>query len=603
MDTLVRQPATEIHTVSMILPMRDFVFKFCLSLLVVLPVVAQVKAGSVKKPNVIIIITDDQGYGEIGAHGHPVLKTPNLDQLHAESVRLTDFHVDPTCSPTRAALLTGRYSTRTGVWHTINGRSMMRGEELTLPEIFKANGYQTAMIGKWHLGANYPSRPSDQGFDHTILHLDGCIGGGPDYWDNDYFDDTYLKNGEWTKFEGYCTDVWFDEAAKWVEEKKDEPFFLYLSTNAPHGPYFVEEKFSKPYEADGVPEDLAKFYGMIANIDENLGKFRKKLEDLGLAENTLLIFMTDNGTAAGWICMESGFEYYNSGMRGWKGFAWEGGHRVPNFWHWPEGDLTGGRDVEEMTAHFDVLPTLVDMLDLKKPEGPKLDGIPMTGLLQGVEEETFPVRTLFTHVQRANIPPKWEASAAMRGKWRLIDGEKLYDLSNDPGQQKDVASENADIVKELRADYETWWKSLEEDMKQTVRIVLGGKQNPTVLYSHDWLMPTTVVTAWHQNQIRRGDLINGPWNVEVEKAGRYEITLYRWAPYLNKEMEMKEARVEIAGFKESMKLDPKVTEAKFEAKLKEGPTQLMTWLMRPDGGESGAYYTEVRYLGPTTKDD
>lgn len=572
-------------------------------MLVVLPAAAQVKDGSAKKPNVILIITDDQGYGEIGAYGHPVLKTPNLDQLHGESVRMTDFHVDPTCSPSRAALLTGRYSTRTGVWHTINGRSMLRGDALTLPEVFKANGYATAMIGKWHLGTNYPSRPSDQGFDHTIWHLDGCIGGGPDYWNNDYFDDTYLKNGEWTKFKGYCTDVWFDEAAKWVEEKKDEPFFLYLSTNAPHGPYIVEEKYSKPYADAGMPEKLAKFYGMIANIDENTGKFRKKLEDLGLAEDTLLIFMTDNGTAAGWICQESGFEYYNAGMRGWKSFAWEGGHRVPIFWHWPKGQLTGGRDINQMTAHFDVLPTLVDLLELKKPEGPQLDGISMTGLLNGVEEETFPVRTLFTHVQRAHTPPKWEASAAMRGSWRLIDGEKLYDLRNDPGQQTDIASKHPELVKELRAEYETWWKSLEDDMKQTVRIVLGGKQDPTVLYSHDWLMPTTVVTAWHQNHIRRGDLINGPWNVEVEKDGRYEITLFRWAPYLNKEMEMKEARVEIAGFKETMKLNPTATEAKFEANLKEGPTQLMTWLVRPDGGESGAYYTRVRYLGPRTAGD
>ncbi len=591
------------HIALMISSARVILFKLSFFFLMVLPVAAQAIEHSARKPNVILIITDDQGYGEIGAHGHPVLKTPNLDRLHGESVRLTDFHVDPTCSPTRSALLTGRYSTRTGVWHTINGRSMMRGEELTIPEVFKANGYATAMIGKWHLGANYPCRPSDQGFDHTVWHLDGCIGGGPDYWENDYFDDTYMTNGEWKKYYGYCTDVWFDEAAKWVGEKKDQPFFLYLSTNAPHGPYIVEEKYSKPYEADGVPEDLAKFYGMIANIDENVGKFRKKLDDLGLTENTLLIYMTDNGTAAGWICQKSGFEYYNAGMRGWKSFAWEGGHRVPSFWYWPKGQLTGGRDVKEMTAHIDVLPTLVDLLELKKPEGPKLDGIPITGPLHGLEVESFPVRTLFAHVQRAHTPPKWEASVAMRGSWRLIEGEKLYDLKSDPGQKTDVASAHPEIVKQLRADYETWWKSLEEDMKQTVRIVLGGKQNPTVLYSHDWMMPTTVVTAWHQNSIRRGDLINGPWNVEVEKDGRYEITLFRWAPYLNREMEMKEARVEIAGAKESMELKSSATEAKFEVNLREGPTQLMTWLVRPDGGESGAYYTQVRYLGPRLTSD
>ncbi|MEM1224019.1 MAG: arylsulfatase, partial [Verrucomicrobiota bacterium] len=550
-----------------------------------------------QKPNVILIITDDQGYGEVGAHGHPILKTPNLDRLHSECVRLTDFHVDPTCSPTRAALLTGRYSTRTGVWHTINGRSMMRGEELTLPEIFKSNGYSTAMIGKWHLGTNYPCRPEDQGFDHTIWHFDGCIGGGPDYWGNDYFDDTYMTNGKWKPYKGYCTDVWFEEAAKWVEQKKDQPFFLYLATNAPHGPYIVEEKYSKPYAETGMPETLAKFYGMITNIDENLGKFRKKLTDLGVADNTLLIYMTDNGTTAGWICMKSGYKYFNAGMRGWKSFAWEGGHRVPSFWYWPKGGLKGGRDVTEMTAHIDVLPTLVDTLNLKKPDGPQLDGTSITGPLFGIQDEKFPERTLFAHVQRDHTPPKWKASVAMRGPWRLIEGRQLYNLTSDPGQKTDIAVKHPDVVKRLRADYEIWWKSMEDDIKQTVRISLGGKQNPTILYSHDWFMPTTVVTAWHQNHIRRGDLLNGPWNVKIEKDGRYEITLFRWAPYLNKEMAMKQARVEIAGVKKSLKLDANATEAKFEVELFEGPSQLMTWLVRPDGSESGAYYTRVKYLG------
>lgn len=201
-----------------------------------------------------------------------------MDALHAESVRLTDFYVDPTCSPTRAVLLTGRYSTKTGVWHTINGRSMMRTEELTMAEVFKANGYATAMIGKWHLGANYPFRPSDQGFDHTIWHMDGCIGGGPDYWDNHYYDDTYMANGAWKQFEGYCTDVWFEEATKFARKHKDEPFFLYLSTNAPHGPYIVDDKYAEPFCNLGMPEDLAKFYGMIINIDEDLGQFREQLD-------------------------------------------------------------------------------------------------------------------------------------------------------------------------------------------------------------------------------------------------------------------------------------------------------------------------------------
>jgi len=549
-----------------------------------------------RPPNVILIITDDQGYGEISAHGHPQLKTPHMDKLHGESVRLTDFHVDPTCSPTRAALLTGRYSTRTGVWHTINGRSMMRAEELTMAEVFQANGYATAMIGKWHLGANYPFRPADQGFAHTIWHMDGCIGGGPDYWDNDYYDDTYMANGEWKQFKGYCTDVWFEEATKFVQDHRDEPFFLYLSPNAPHGPYIVDDSYADPFRDMGMPEELAKFYGMIVNIDENLGEFREQLEEMGVADNTLLIFMTDNGTTAGWICQKSGYEYFNAGMRGWKSFPWEGGHRVPIFWHWPKGGLKEGRDLSPLTAHLDVLPTLVELLDLKKPEGPEVDGISLADLLYGIEEESFPDRTLFTHVQRDYLPPKWDASAVMQGPWRLIDGKELYNLKSDPGQETDIAGRHPDVVERLRGDYEVWWASLEPSMEMIVRPVLGGGENPAVLTAHDWLMPDKGTSAWHQNHIRRGDLKNGPWAVEVQQDGLYEISLYRWAPYLDKVMEMKSARLRVGDFEVSKDLSSEATKARFLVQLNAGPTLLKTWLERPNGDESGAYYVDVKYI-------
>lgn len=556
-------------------------------------------AADKRPPNVILIITDDQGYGEISAHGHPQLQTPHMDKLHADSVRLTDFHTDPTCSPTRAALLTGRYSTRTGVWHTINGRSMMRGDELTMAEVFKANGYATAMLGKWHLGANYPFRPSDQGFDHTIWHMDGCIGGGPDYWDNDYYDDTYMANGEWKKFKGYCTDVWFEEAAKFVEAHKDEPFFLYLSTNAPHGPYIVDDRYSDPFLKMGLSRELAKFYGMIVNIDDNLGDFREQLEAMGVADNTILIYMSDNGTAAGWICHDSGYEYFNAGMRGWKSFAWEGGHRVPFFMHWPQGGLTDGRDVPDLTAHIDVLPTMIDLLDLKKPKGPKMDGQSLKPLLNGDKVDAFAKRTLFTHVQRSFLPPKWEASAVMRGPWRLIDGGELYNLQSDPGQKTDIADQHPELIEQLRAEYEVWWASLQPAMEVTTRHVLGGGENPMTLTAHDWLMPDKVTSAWHQNHIRRGDLKNGPWAVEVKQSGLYEISLYRWAPYLNKAMEMKSARLRVGGFEVAKELLPEANKASFLVKLDAGPAMLKTWLERPNGDESGAYYCDVRYVGPT----
>ena len=552
-------------------------------------------AKEAEKPNVVIVITDDQGYGDLAFTGNPAIQTPTIDKLRTQGTLLNNFHVDPTCSPTRSALLTGRYSTRTGVWHTINGRSMMHTRELTLAEVFKASGYDTAMIGKWHLGDNAPCRPEDQGFDHVIRHQGGGIGNGPDYWENDYFDDSFKVNGQWNKFEGYCTDVWFREATKYVERHRDRPFFLYLATNAPHGPYYVDEKYAKPYEEAGLPKTMAKFYGMISNIDENLGRFRSRLDELGLTENTLLIFMTDNGTTAGWIDMESGYKYYNAGMRGWKGSQWEGGHRVPCYFYWPAGGVTGGRDVDDLAAHIDVLPTVVDLLKLKKPEGRAVDGISWRTALLGPSTPR-PDRTLFAHIQRSFLPPKWTGSAAMTKRWRLIDGKELYDIASDPGQQNDVANDQPSVVARLRGDYETWWTSLAPAMTQTVRYGLGGAENPTTLASHDWLMPGVKQAAWHQNHVSRGSLINGAWAVEVEQAGQYEITLYRWAPYLNRAMDIAKARLLIGDMDQETELTNDASKATFRVTLEAGPAMLQTWLTRPDGKEHGAYYTRVRHL-------
>ncbi len=317
------------------------------------------------RPNVVLVVTDDQGYGDIAAHGNPLLKTPNLDSLYRDSVRLTNFHVDPTCSPTRSALMSGRYSTKTGVWHTIAGRSLMSAKEVTLAEIFRASGYRTAMFGKWHLGDAYPLRPQDQGFEHTFCHGGGGVGQTPDYWGNDYFDDHYFRDGVPISCDGYCTDVWFDAARTFVKEHQHEPFFVYLATNAPHGPYRVADVYRQPYTSAGSPTD--RFFGMIANLDENVGRLVADLDQLGLRANTLFIFMTDNGTA-------QGEQVFNAGMRGKKGSEYEGGHRVPCFWLWPGGGIGGGRDVSQLTAHIDLRPTLVDMLDLQEPPGPASDG-------------------------------------------------------------------------------------------------------------------------------------------------------------------------------------------------------------------------------------
>ena len=490
-----------------------------------------------RKPNVVLVITDDQGYGDVAVHGNRMIQTPNMDRLHSISVRLTDFHVDPTCSPTRSALMSGRYSTRTGVWHTIMGRSIMDSAELTIAEVFKAAGYVTGMYGKWHLGDNYPCRPQDQGFDETFYNGGGGVGQTPDYFGNDYFDDTYFRNGKPEKAQGYCTDVWFREAISFIEKNKERPFFTYLSTNAPHGPFLVAESYKIPYQKKGVQGSMAPFYGMITNIDENLGRLMKKLDELDLEKNTILIFMTDNGTAAGAGRRSRGkkapgaaakkWPGFNAGMRGQKGSSYDGGHRVPFFIRWPAGGIKGGRDIETLSAHIDVLPTLAQLCGIKIPEGPPIDGKSLAPLLRG-EEPVWPDRTLFVHSHRIEQVKQGRNNSVMTKRWRLVGNKELNDITADPAQAKNIAANHPGVVKTLNGAYDEWWKSLSPVFTDTVHLVLGNPaENPANLTCHDWHTNNGPV-PWNHGHIRKGPVANGFWAVNFEKAAKYEITLRRW---------------------------------------------------------------------------
>ena len=556
----------------------------------------QPAAEETKPPNVILIITDDQGYGDVGAHGNTMIQTPNLDKLWSESVRLTNFHVDPTCSPTRAALMTGRYSTRTGVWHTIMGRSLMAPGEQTIAEIFQTNGYHTGMVGKWHLGDNYPLRPQDQGFQEVVWHKGGGVGQGPDYWGNDYFDDTYWRGDIPEAFEGYCTDIWFSEAASFIEKNQNNPFFLYLSTNAPHGPFLVDEKYSAPYAEQGVPAPMDAFYGMITNIDENLGRLRAQLEALDLAENTLLIYMVDNGTAAGMSRDETAaWQGYNAGMRGTKASEYDGGHRVPFYVYWPAKGLDDGRDVDQLAAHIDVLPTLVEALDLQKPRAAPIDG---TSLLQAIEGDTEVLRdrTVLVHSQRIEYPEKWRKSSVMTDQWRLVNQHELYDIKTDPGQQNDVAANNEAVVAELQAAYESWWTDLSTVFDDYVRITIGSRvENPVALMSHDWHSNNEAV-PWHQRHVTAGLASNGFWALDVEQAGTYQIGLYRWPNAEDSAMQATQARITVGEQEASMALSPEDTGAVFEVELPAGPTQLQSWLTSASGETYGAFFVEITRL-------
>jgi len=540
-------------------------------------------AGAPRRPNVVLVMTDDQGYGDLACHGNPHIKTPNLDWLHAHSTRLTNFHVDPTCSPTRSALVTGRYSTRTGVWHTIMGRSLLRADEATVADAFAAGGYRTAVFGKWHLGDNYPFRVQDRGFQESIVCGGGGVGQTPDFWGNDYFDDTYWHNGVPKPYKGYCTDVFFDGAIRFIEANKDRPFFVYIPTNAPHGPYNVAEKYSKPYADADVPANRARFYGMITNIDENVGRLQGRLKELGLEENTILIFMTDNGTSAG----------HRAGMRGQKGSEYEGGHRVPFFIRWPAGLQERG-DVGQLTAHIDILPTLTDLCGLPSPKGVAFDGKSIAPLLKGRGD--WPERTLFVHSQRIEHPQKWRKSSVMTERWRLVNGKELYDIKADPAQKTNVAADHPDVVARLRKAYEAWWDDHSGRFGEYCRIVLGSdKENPSRLTGHDW---HTNNVPWAQGHIRSHKMFaNGPWAVEVSRGGRYEFTLHRAHPEAKFPLAADEAKLKIGDVEVVQPADSNATSVTLTADLKPGKAMLQTWLTDKTTGKSrGAYVVMVKRL-------
>ena len=567
-------------------------------------------------PNVVLVMTDDQGYGDLSCLGNPVLKTPNLDKLYAESVRLTDYHVAPTCSPTRAALLTGRWSNRTGVWHTIMGRSMLRENEVTMGQIFQDAGYATGMFGKWHLGDNYPYRPEDRGFAEVIRHGGGGVGQTPDYWDNAYFDGSYFYNGRIEPVEGFCTDVWFDYARRFILAQKQagKPFFAYISTNAPHGPMHAPESSSQPYQHLGI--HVANFFGMIANIDDQVGQLRTMLDREGLTENTIFIFATDNGTS-------SGAKVFNAGMRGQKGSQYDGGHRVPFFLHWPAGGLAGGRDVKPIAAHVDVLPTLIDLCGIPAPQNVRFDGRSLRPLLEGrTEDGSWPDRILVTDSQRVKDPIKWKQSAVMTSRWRLVNGTELYDVHADPGQQRNVAAEHPEVIARLRAFYEGWWTELEPTFQQATPIHLGHPaENPATLTCHDWI--TSDLTPWHQGFVRRamgGEGNTGFWNVQVVADGNYEIRLRRWPVEVDrairsdlapgdavpgerafrtepgKAFQAARAKIQIGGVEYQADVPADAKEVVFRLPLTAGTTTLSGRFYDAAGDWIGAYYAYVERL-------
>ncbi|MBD3266542.1 sulfatase-like hydrolase/transferase [bacterium] len=524
------------------------------------------QAFSQEQPNVILIITDDQGYGDIGVHGNKKIKTPNMDRFANESVAFDRFYVCPVCAPTRACLMTGRYNYRTGVVDTYLGRAMMHNDEITMAEVFKNSGYATGIFGKWHLGDNYPLRPSEQGFDEVLVHKGGGIGQPSDPPGNSYDNPILFHNNKPFHYKGYCTDIFTDATIEFIKKNREKPFFAYLSTNAPHTPLEIDKRYVQPYLDMGLDETTAKVYGMVENIDENLGRLMHNLNQYGLDENTIVIFMTDNGPQQ---------KRYTANLRGRKGSVYEGGIRVPCFIRWPK-KLKAGKEVKPIAAHIDMLPTLIAACGLKQPEN-KLDGINLMPVLEG-QTATTPDRTLFTQWHRGDEPEKFRACAAWDQRYKLINGKELYDIQNDPYEKHDIADQNPDIVERLRQDYLDWFRDVSGTRGYAPpRIYIGTKhENPVILTRQDWRGPHA---SWGKKGL-------GYWEVDIRQTASYNLTLR-----IHAAGEGDTAHVKCGDTHKTQKLQKGATHCVFpDIPLQQGEGRLEAWI------DTGKEKIGVRYL-------
>ncbi len=426
---------------------------------------------------------DDLGYGDYSCLGNPVTHTPAVDAFKKQSLLFTQFHVSPTCAPTRSALMSGRHEFKNGVTHTILERERMSLKTFTLPQMLKTAGYTTGIFGKWHLGDEEAYRPESRGFDEVYIHGGGGIGqtypgSCGDAPGNSNIDPALWHNGKWEKTKGYCTDLFFAQATKWMDAKRSAgtPFFAYIPLNAAHGPHVVPKEYYQQYHGKpGVSEDTAKFFGMIENIDTNFGRLLQQIDAWKIADNTLVIYLgTDNGGTAG-------VKIFNAGMRAGKGTSYQGGTRSPCFFRWPSGGIPAGSECDALSAHLDIFPTLAEIVGAKlSDEAQKqVEGRSLLSLLKNPKAE-WPDRTLVHHVGRwraGNVEQaKFRNCAIQNARFALVNNEELYDLKADPGEKNNVIAEHPDVVASLRAAYEKWWS---ETLPLMVNEnVVGPKINP-----------------------------------------------------------------------------------------------------------------------------
>ncbi len=462
---------------------------------------------NVARPNVILIMTDDQGYGDLGVTGNPVLQTPHIDRLAGESASLRYFYVSPVCAPTRASLLTGRYNYRTRAIDTWVGRAMMEPGEVTIAELLRAAGYRTGIFGKWHLGDCYPMRPEDQGFDEVLVHRGGGLAQPSEPVENarNYTNPILFRNGKKVRTRGYCTDVYFDAALEFIRKSHEiaRPFFAYIPTNAPHSPFHdVPEELYQKYRKFDLARSLdgnrrhadsfARIFAMVENIDENVGRLLAELDSLGIARDTMVLYLHDNGPH---------LSRYVGDMRGTKTQVYEGGIRSPLFVRWP-ARLRAGTRSPRVGAHIDIMPTILEATGVSVPRDLRLDGRSLLAVLEGRKTE-WPERMIFIQSHRGDRPVRYHHFAARGPRWKLLRASgfgsqtpsdevpfELYDLAVDPREMRDLASEHPEIIARMKAAYDRWFddvSSTRPDNFAPPRIIVGNdRETTTTLTRQDW---------------------------------------------------------------------------------------------------------------------
>jgi arylsulfatase len=562
-------------------------------------------AASKKKPNVIVILADDIGFGDFSCHGHPILKTPCIDQIAKEGIDFTDFHVTPVCTPTRGQLMTGLDSLHNLACAVTSGRTLLRRDIPIMAEFFRKGGYATGLFGKWHLGHEYPDRPMDKGFDKAIWFKGWGLQSEIEF-DNDYVNPRFLDGLETKRASVYCTDFWFGEAMNWMAQQKDKgkPFLTYLAVNAAHMPLWPPDKYADMYKGKTGPM-MAPYFAMVASLDDNFGRLDEWLKQNDLYRDTIVVFMTDNGSAF----PQQG---YNAGLREGKASNYDGGHRVPCFLRYPEGGFEADLDVSTPAQIQDILPTLLDICGVS-PGKAKFDGASLVPLMkkQPIKDRMFVVQ--YGARQR---PVKYDASVIWN-QWRLQKGTELYDIVKDRAQKTNVSDQFPEIAGRMKAFYDDWWAKLGPGLSAPIPMLIGTTaQNPVMLTSIDWWE----VDADNINFVSQavGGPRGGYWTVQVETAGRYSIELRRWPFHTNKPIGSEGPRVtingraldhkyklipahevvlEANGAEQCLSVKPEDVGATFQVSLPKGRSKLQGWFRDSEGKDlCGAFYALVTKL-------